>query len=153
MRELAAKHGHEMTPHLVEFIEKPWTAEEITDAVRERKALVNRMWRLMENYDLLVTPTLTVPPFPVHMQGPEKVDGRIVSPFAWLSFTLPINLTGQPAASVPAGWTRDGLPVGIQIVGRHLADETVLAAAAAYESAADWSGRWPAIAETTPAVR
>ncbi len=153
MRELAARHRHEMTPHLVEFLDRPWTAEDITDAVRGRKAFVNRMWRLMENYDLLVTPTLTVPPFPIHMQGPEKVGGRIVSPFAWLSFTFPINLTGQPAASVPAGWTGDGLPVGMQIVGRHLADESVLAAAAAYERAADWSGHWPAIAETTPAVR
>jgi aspartyl-tRNA(Asn)/glutamyl-tRNA(Gln) amidotransferase subunit A len=153
MRELVAEHRHEMTPHLVEFLDRPWTAEDLTDAVRGRKAFVNRMWRLMEDYDLLVTPTLTVPPFPVHMQGPEKVDGRIVSPFAWLSFTLPINLTGQPAASVPAGWTRDGLPVGMQVVGRHLADESVLAAAAAYESAAGWSARWPAIAETAPAVR
>jgi aspartyl-tRNA(Asn)/glutamyl-tRNA(Gln) amidotransferase subunit A len=149
MRAMVAEHRHEMTPHLVDFLDRPWTAEQLTDALRGRKAFVNRMWRFMEGCDLLVTPTLTVPPFPVHMQGPEKVDGRIVSPFQWLSFTLPINLTGQPAISVPAGFTTDGLPIGLQIVGRHLGDATVLGAAAVYERASDWRDRRPALLETS----
>ena len=143
MRRLAAEN--EMSPHLVEFLARPWTAEDLTDAVMTRKAVNNKMWRFMADYDLLLTPTLTVPPFPVHMQGPEKVDGRMVPSFQWLSFTLPINLTGQPAATVPAGWTKDGLPVGMQIVGRHLQDETVLRAAAAFEAAAPWHDRWPGL--------
>lgn len=143
MRELSQQF--EMSPHLVDFLSKPWTAEQLTGAAMARKALNNRMWKFMENYDLLLTPTLTVPPFPVHMQGPEKVDGRMVPSFQWLSFTLPMNMTGQPAASVPAGWTKDGLPVGLQIVGRHLADQTVLAASAAFEAASPWAHRWPDI--------
>lgn len=143
MRELSQQV--EMSPHLVDFLSKPWTAEQLTGAGMARKALNNRMWKFMENYDLLLTPTLTVPPFPVHMQGPEKIDGRMVPPFQWLSFTLPMNMTGQPAASVPAGWTKDGLPVGLQIVGRHLADQTVLAASAAFEAASPWAHRWPDI--------
>jgi aspartyl-tRNA(Asn)/glutamyl-tRNA(Gln) amidotransferase subunit A len=147
MRELLHKHRREMSPHLVDIIVRPWTAEEFTSALTARKALCNQMWRLMSEFDLLLTPTLTVPPFPVHMQGPEKVDGRAVPPFAWLSFTLPINLTGQPAASVPAGWTGSGLPVGLQLVGRHLDDETVLSAAAAFERAANWRDRWPAMVD------
>lgn len=69
--------------------------------------------------------------FPVHIQRPEKIDGHIVHPFRWLLFTFPFNFTGQPAATVPAGFTRDGLPIGLQIVGRHLDDPTVLRAAAA----------------------
>ena len=85
------------------------------------------MWRFMANYDLLLTPTLAVPPFPVHMQGPEIIEGRMVRSADWLCFTFPANLTGQPAASVPAGFTTDGLPVGLQIIGRHLDDRTVLA--------------------------
>lgn len=141
LRRLAQEF--DVSPHLADFLARPWTAEELTDAVMARKALNNKMWRFMENYDLLLTPTLTVPPFPVHMQGPEKVDGRMVPAFQWLSFTLPINMTGQPAATVPAGWTEDGLPVGLQIVGRHLSDETVLRAAAAFEEASPWRDRWP----------
>lgn len=73
--------------------------------------------------------------FPVHMQGPERVGGHYVRPEQWLAFTFPINLTGQPAASVPAGWIADGLPAGLQIVGRHLDDAMVLRASAAYEAA------------------
>jgi aspartyl-tRNA(Asn)/glutamyl-tRNA(Gln) amidotransferase subunit A len=153
MRELVRTHGREMTPHLVDFVTRPWTAEELTSAVMARKALCNKMWRLMRTFDLLLTPTLTVPPFPVHMQGPEKVDGRIVPPFAWLSFTLPINLTGQPAVSLPAGWTASGLPIGLQLVGRHLADETVLGAAAAFEKVSNWHDRWPPIVDAVPEER
>jgi len=143
MRELIARHGHEMSPHLVDLITREWRAEDFTDAQTTRKAVVNAMWRFMRRYDLLLTPTLTTPPFPVHMQGPEKVGGRYVRDTAWLSFTYPFNLTGQPAATVPAGFTRDGLPVGLQIVGGHLADGLVLRAAAAFEAARPWAQHRP----------
>ena len=126
MRRLVAEHGSRMTPHLVDFITRPWTAEDLTNAVTGRKAVVNRMWRFMRNYDLLLTPTLACPPFGLYVQGPEIIEERMVPPFAWLAFTFPLNMTGQPAASVPAGWTEDGLPVGLQIVGRHLDDPMVL---------------------------
>ena len=86
-----------------------------------------------------------MPPFETGIQGPEVTDGREVEPFYWLSFTLPINMTGQPAATVPAGFTRDGLPIGLQIVGRHLDDALVLKASAAFEAAAPWNDRWPPI--------
>ena len=88
------------------------------------------MAHFMANYDLLLTPTVAVPPFPVHMQGPEQIDGRMVHPAQWVCFTLPINMTGQPAATVPAGFTCDALPVGLHIVGRHLDDPLVLRARA-----------------------
>jgi aspartyl-tRNA(Asn)/glutamyl-tRNA(Gln) amidotransferase subunit A len=143
MRAMAAKHGARMTPHLVDFITRPWTAEELTDAMVARKAVVNKMWRFMRRYDLLLTPTLAVPPFALHVQGPEKIDDRIVPPFKWLAFTFPFNMTGQPAATVPAGFTEDGLPVGLQIVGRHLDDPQVLRAAAAFEAAQPWRDKWP----------
>jgi aspartyl-tRNA(Asn)/glutamyl-tRNA(Gln) amidotransferase subunit A len=110
-----------------------------------RKAVNNKMWRLMADYDLLITPTLAVPPFPLYTQGPEITDDRMLHPTAWLGFCFPINLTGQPAATVPAGFTADGLPVGLQIVGRHLADADVLRASAAFESAAPWAAQWPAL--------
>jgi aspartyl-tRNA(Asn)/glutamyl-tRNA(Gln) amidotransferase subunit A len=143
MRKMVEQHGKNMSPHLVAFLNHPWSAEDFTNANLTRKALVNKMWRFMTNYDLLLTPTLAVPPFPVHMQGPEIIDGRMVANTQWLAFTFPINLTGQPAASVPAGFTSDGLPIGLQIVGRHLDDQLVLRASAAFEKARPWRNTWP----------
>jgi aspartyl-tRNA(Asn)/glutamyl-tRNA(Gln) amidotransferase subunit A len=143
LRRMAAELGDEMTPHLKEFIETDWTAEELTDAVMMRKHVSNMMWRFMRNYDLLLTPTLTVPAFEVGIQGPTMTDGREVDQFEWLHFTYPMNLTGQPAASVPAGFTDDGLPVGLQIVGPHLGDSIVLRAAACFEAARPWADKWP----------
>jgi aspartyl-tRNA(Asn)/glutamyl-tRNA(Gln) amidotransferase subunit A len=150
MRRMIEQHGDRMSPHLVDLMRHPWTAEDLTDAVMARKAVVNKMWRFMRNYDLLLTPTLACPPFPVHMQGPERIDGRMVAPARWISFTFPLNMTGQPAASVPAGWTGDGLPVGLQIIGRHLDDPTVLRASAAFEAARPWRDRWPPLAKVAP---
>jgi aspartyl-tRNA(Asn)/glutamyl-tRNA(Gln) amidotransferase subunit A len=148
MRALADAHGRRMSPHLVDLLRRPWTAEELTGANMVRKAVVNRMWRFMARYDLLLTPTLAVPPFAVHMQGPEKIAGRVVRPEQWLAFTYPVNMTGQPAATVPAGFTDDGLPVGLQIVGRHLDDRLVLRASAAFEAAAPWRHRWPPLLDS-----
>lgn len=142
MRSLLGEHS-DVSPHVVDLIGRNWTAEELTSARMVRKAVNNKMWRLMADYDLLLTPTLAVPPFPLHTQGPEVIDGRMVPSTAWLGFTFPINLTGQPAATVPAGFTEDGLPVGLQIVGRHLADADVLRASAAFESVAPWAQHWP----------
>ena len=147
MRELANTYPGQMTPHLVDFLQRPWTAEELTDSVIARKGVVNKMWKFMRKYDLLLTPTLACPPFPVHMQGPEKIEGRMVGQFQWLAFTFPMNMTGQPAASIPAGWTEDGLPVGLQIIGRHLDDPLVLKASAAFEAAKPWRNKWPPLLE------
>lgn len=145
MRKLIAGREHEISPHLVDLVMKPWTGADFTDAHTQRKAICNTMWRFMSNYDLLITPTLAVPPFPVHMQGPEIIEGRMGKNADWLCFTFPANLTGQPAASIPAGFTKDGLPVGLQIIGRHLDDRTVLKASAAFEQARPWAHKWPAL--------
>jgi aspartyl-tRNA(Asn)/glutamyl-tRNA(Gln) amidotransferase subunit A len=147
MRRLADELGDRMTPHLAEVLRAEWTAEQLTSAVMTRKAVYNRMWRFMRTYDLLLTPTLAVPPFEVGIQGPTVIDGRDVDQFEWLHFTYPMNLTGQPAATVPAGFTDDGLPIGLQIVGRHLDDPLVLRAAAAFETAAPWKDKWPPMLE------
>ncbi|WP_347555729.1 amidase family protein [Robbsia sp. KACC 23696] len=148
MRRMLDEYGDKISPHLAAMLRQPWRAETFTDANIARKALVNKMWRFMGRYDLLLTPTLAVPPFPVHMQGPEIIEGRMVSPAQWLAFTFPMNLTGQPAASVPAGFTKHGLPVGLQIVGRHLADASVMRASAAFEEARPWHDKVPDIVRT-----
>ena len=147
MRRMADELGEKMSPHLVELLERDWSAEDLTNAVKVRKAVCNKMWRFMRNYDLLLTPTLAVPPFETGIQGPDVIDGREVGTTYWLSFTFPMNMTGQPAATVPAGFTADGLPVGMQIVGRHLDDPMVLKAAAAFEAAKPWKDLWPPLLE------
>jgi len=148
MRAWLPEHAHHMSPHLVGMLQTPFTAEDLTNANMTRKAVVNRMAAFMQDYDLLLTPTLAVPPFPVHMQGPEITEGRMVANTAWLGFTYPMNMTGQPAATVPAGFTASGLPVGLQIVGRHLDDPRVMRAAAAFEAARPWLGRRPPLLDT-----
>jgi aspartyl-tRNA(Asn)/glutamyl-tRNA(Gln) amidotransferase subunit A len=114
-------------------------------AVNKGHLLWERLELFFEKYDLLLTPTLPVPPFPVGIDWPREVAGKKVLPLNYLAFTYPFNLTGQPAASVPCGWTTDGMPIGLQIIGRRFEDATVLRAAAAFEEARPWAGRWPEI--------
>jgi Asp-tRNA(Asn)/Glu-tRNA(Gln) amidotransferase A subunit family amidase len=94
--------------------------------------------------DVLATPTLAVPPFSTRLPlGPDRVAGLKIDPHLDWTFTWPFNLTGQPAVSIPCGWTKEGLPLGLQLVGRRGADGLVLRVAAAIESLAPWSGRRP----------
>jgi aspartyl-tRNA(Asn)/glutamyl-tRNA(Gln) amidotransferase subunit A len=100
-----------------------------------------------EKYDLLLTPTVACPPFAVGLDNPPEIAGKKIPPYGWIPFTYPFNLTGQPAASVPAGFTRDGLPIGLQIVGRRFDDAGVLRAAAAFERVRPWAQHRPPIGE------
>ncbi|MGE3288527.1 MAG: amidase [Pseudonocardia sp.] len=145
MRRLADELGDRMSPHLVDVLRVDWTAEQLTSAIMRRKAVTNASARFFRSYDLLLTPTLAVPPFEHGLQGPPVIEGREVDAFYWLSFTFPFNFTGQPAATVPAGFTDDGLPVGMQIIGRRREDALVLRASAAFEAAAPWRDRWPPV--------
>ena len=133
-----------MEPGLVTLIEqgKDRLAVDYARAAMEREEYCNKMQPFFEKYDLLLTPTLAVPPFEVGSSGPREIAG-VRGPLDWIAFTYPFNLTGQPAASVPGGWTDDGLPVGLQIIGRRFDDVTVLRAAAAFEQALPWAGRRP----------
>ena len=98
---------------------------------------------LFEDYDLLVTPTVAAPP-PAnsatrgHTLGPTEIGGEAIEPMIGWCMTYPMNFSGHPAASVPAGFTEDGLPIGLQIVGRQFRDDMVLAASAAFERARPW---------------
>lgn len=119
------------------------SATDYVKAMNQTHLLWEKVQPFFEKYDLLLTPTLSVPPFPVGIDWPREVAGQKVHPLNYLAFTYPFNLTGQPAASVPCGWTADGLPIGLQIVGRRFEDATVLRAAAAFEEAKPWVDRWP----------
>ena len=100
---------------------------------------------LFDKFDLLLTPTLSVAAFPVGRLNPEHFPQHVWDWIGWASFSYPFNFTGQPAATVPAGFTAAGLPVGLQIVGRRFADLTVLQASAAFEQARPWAQHIPSI--------
>jgi aspartyl-tRNA(Asn)/glutamyl-tRNA(Gln) amidotransferase subunit A len=100
---------------------------------------------LFAKYDLLLTPTIACPPFAIGLDNPTEIAGKPVPSYAWVPFTFPFNMTGQPACSVPAGFTKDGLPIGLQIVGRRYDDAAVLRAAAAFERARPWAQDRPAL--------
>jgi Asp-tRNA(Asn)/Glu-tRNA(Gln) amidotransferase A subunit family amidase len=134
----------QLDPALVELLRfgQSITAEQYLAALLARREFWGEVQRFL---DLLITPTVAVPPFALDALPIREIDGAPVSPLGWTPFTYPFNLTGQPAASVPAGMTASGLPVGLQIVGRRHADRTVLAASAAWEAAAPWQTRRPAL--------
>ena len=135
----------ELDPTLVKFIRSGGaiSTRDYVLAMERARAYWHEAQTFLARFDLLLTPTTAVAPFPVGRSGPREIAGQAVSVLGWMPFTFPFNLTGQPAASVPAGVTDDGLPVGLQIIGRRNADRTVLAASAAYEAACPWSERRP----------
>jgi aspartyl-tRNA(Asn)/glutamyl-tRNA(Gln) amidotransferase subunit A len=109
------------------------TAAELLDAQMKRGALGVHMNLFHRDYDLLITPTLAVPAFDVGQEFPQTSGGKRWTD--WTPFTYPFNLTQQPAASIPCGFTKAGLPVGLQLVGPRYADALVLRAARAFETA------------------
>jgi aspartyl-tRNA(Asn)/glutamyl-tRNA(Gln) amidotransferase subunit A len=93
------------------------------------------------DFDLLLTPTMPIPPF----EAGREVPAGWPSPrwTSWTPYTYPFNMTQQPAASVPCGFTSGGLPIGLQVVGPRHADALVMAACQVFEQARPWWQRRP----------
>jgi amidase len=129
------------------------TPRDIGRAEKLRSMLWERVRRFMARYELLVLPTVAVRPFPVEQPYPTEMDGKPLENYMqWVSLTYALSVTGLPVISVPAGFTRDGLPVGIQIAGRRRQEAAVLAAAAAFEAAAPWTDRIPPVVTRLPSA-
>jgi len=141
---LLAEHGHLLDPGMRAFVQVSAgiTALDYLRANQARAQLCAQLAAFFDKYDLLVTPTLPAAPIAVNGRLRE-VAGRKVHIIGWLIFTYPFNLTGNPAASVPCGWTIDGLPLGMQLIGRRFADALVLQASAAFEQVRPWAQRRP----------
>jgi aspartyl-tRNA(Asn)/glutamyl-tRNA(Gln) amidotransferase subunit A len=134
LRAIPAEKKSLMDPGLLDVAAQgeKMSAAEILAAQMKRGALGTHMNLFHRDYDLLVTPTLSVPAFDVGREFPESQGNERWTD--WTPFTYPFNLTQQPAASIPCGFTRAGLPVGLQLVGPRYADALVLRAARAFES-------------------
>ncbi len=110
-------------------------------AQRGRYAFRERVRAFFESFDLLLSPTLPVAGVDTGVSVPQGIVGRNL--VTWVCYTYPFNLTGQPAASIPAGFTREGLPVGLQIVARAYREDDLFSIAAALEAARPWALRVP----------
>jgi amidase len=108
-----------------------------------RTAVWHAVQEVFANFDALLTPTVGTVPVPNtengSTSGPASINGRSVEPCIGWCLTHPFNFTGHPAASVPAGLTEKGLPVGLQIVGRRLMDENVISIAQRVEEVRPWT--------------
>ncbi len=119
--------------------------------MRERKlAYGSAINRWMEDWDFLLTPAVSVAAFPAERLMPDRWPQHAWDWLSWAEFSYPFDMSQNPAASVPCGFTKEGLPVGLQIVGRRFDDLGVLQAAAAFERARPWADRRPALRSPSP---
>jgi len=124
------------------------TGPQIGRAEIKRTELYHRVRKFMETYDFLICPVNQVPPFDINQPYIEEIDGvKMETYIDWMKSCYYITVTGLPAISVPCGFTPEGLPVGMQIVGRHNDDFGVLQLANAFEKATEFRKRRPAVAE------
>ena len=146
------EHGHLLDPGLLRAVNSAVTLRglDVSDALTARDHFWQQVRSLFVSFDLLITPTLPVPPFAVGQDNAAPLTDDDQGDLQWTQFTYPFNLTGQPAVSVPCGWTDTGLPVGMQMIGRRFADATVLRAARAFEAVRPWHDRRPACTESRP---
>ena len=143
--DLLADHREEMDAKVVELMENGYehTSVEYKAADEVRTAAYDALQEVFAEHDLVLAATISVPPFDADRFGPTAVAGEDIDPHLGWLITFVCNLTGHPAASVPAGLTDDGLPVGAQLVGERFADDTVLTASAAIERRAPWAETYP----------
>ena len=144
--DLLEHHREQLKPEVIWNIEKGYevTAREIAEAELARGALFHWTAEFFRTYDLLVCPAASVPPFDVDVRYVTEINGvQLDNYISWALITFAITLTGCPAISVPCGFTRSGLPVGLQIVGPWGREDLLLGAAALFEEATGLAGTVP----------
>lgn len=147
--ELLQRDDNRLSPSLVRQIAmaSEWTGADYQRAMFQRTDLFRRVQRWFESADYLVTPTLSRTALPIDQDlfEPISIDGVEVGELRrnWFPYTMPFNITGHPALSLCCGYDADGLPIGLQVVGRFRDEASVLRAAALYEAREAWLERWP----------
>jgi len=151
--DLLGEHLHDFPAEYLRWIEvgQRLSAVDFYKDQEIRTEIYDAIQSVLNDYDLLVTPTLACLPVDNsndgNTLGPSEINGEPVDPLIGWCLTYLINFTGHPAASIPAGLSEDGLPVGMQIIGRRYADADVLAASAAFERLRPWQESYRQCAE------
>ena len=128
-----------------------FSTKELKIAEIQREMIYEEICNIFRKIDILITPTLACPAFELGksqinmetMKTNINIDGKNVSSTGWLPFTYPFNASGHPAASIPCGWSSNGLPIGMQIVGKKFDELTVLQVSKAFEDVAPWQDKTP----------
>lgn len=141
--EIREATPEDVTPSLLDYLDeaKRYSYLDYKRTGGPRTAFFDSIQKIFKTYDLLITPTLAVPPFDKTLDRPPHYENGQITP-EWM-LTWPFNWTGHPVASIPAGFTDDNLPVGMQFIGPQHADDVVLAASAAFEQIQPWQDQYP----------
>lgn len=147
--DMIRRDGNRMTPSLVRQVAmaEQWSGADYQKAMFQRADLFRMVQKWLDDADYLVTPTLSRTALPIDQDlfEPIAIDGVEVGELRrnWFPYTMPFNITGHPAITVNCGFASDGLPVGLQILGRFRDEASILRAAAIYEASEPWLERWP----------
>jgi amidase/aspartyl-tRNA(Asn)/glutamyl-tRNA(Gln) amidotransferase subunit A len=156
--DLLGDHGEVLTPQFREMLQSAHRVSAVDHALDDvlRSGVFDGLQDVFDRYDLILAPTLATPPVPNGADGntigPTAINGEAVDPLIGWCMTYPINFTGHPAISVPAGFTPEGLPIGLQVIGRRHADETVLAFAGHFERVRPWFHTYSGMASVEAAA-
>ena len=145
--DLLKDHRDDFPPEYLRWIEigETMSAADLMSDQAIRSEVYDALQGVFATHDLIVSPTVAGMPVKNrddgNTVGPSEINGEAVDPLIGWCLTYPVNFTGHPAASIPAGMV-DGLPVGMQIIGRRYADADVLAASATFETLRPWTGNY-----------
>jgi aspartyl-tRNA(Asn)/glutamyl-tRNA(Gln) amidotransferase subunit A len=150
-RRYVGQYGNRMSETLIRQMDTgaAHSAVALQEAMFERTRVFREIETWFADYDLVVTPTLSRTALPIDHDffAPIEIDGEIADTVrkSWYPYTLPFNLSGNPAVTLPCGIATDGLPIGLQLVGPHRGDAQLLRTAALYEKARPWDGHRPQV--------
>ena len=151
MKDILERSADQLDPLVVKSLEpalKQSLAEYYTH-VFGRYRLRDNLRIFFEKYDVLLTPTVATQAFDAGLESPPEFPD--LDPLSWVFYTYPFNLSGNPAATIPCGFTSSGLPVGLQIISAPYAESTLFAMASAYEADTGWHKMRPQISRSTKA--
>jgi aspartyl-tRNA(Asn)/glutamyl-tRNA(Gln) amidotransferase subunit A len=150
-RQYVGRFGNRMSETLIRQMDTGagHSAVALQQAMFERTRIFREIQTWFDRYDLIATPTLSRTALSIGHDffAAIEIDGEVTDTVrnAWYPYTLPFNLSGNPAVTLPCGFAADGLPVGLQLIGAHLGDVRLLRTAALFEAARPWANHRPQV--------